>query len=70
MYRRYLTRRYHVHGSGPRNEDFEKVFRPILQQTWREYLAHPGIRLSEKLLFLFLYCCPWAVWIFMKATHN
>lgn len=51
-------------------EDLLTTVGPFLRRTRREYYSHPDISLSEKLMFSFLWACPWAMWLYMKVTRN
>ena len=68
-YRHLLIGRYRAENRGEK-EDLLSSCRPFLRETRREYFSHPDISFGEKLMFSFLWACPWAMWLFMKVTRN
>ncbi|MBR1677841.1 MAG: glycosyltransferase family 2 protein [Bacteroidales bacterium] len=68
-FRRYLTSRYHAEETGGKKE-VNALFRSFFQEFRDMYYVSPEISWKEKLLFRFLYRCPWVVRIVMKLSKN
>ncbi len=69
IYRRFLTSRYHAKNRQEK-EKWAASHKPLIRRNRDEYYGSRAIPVREKAMFTFLLLSPWAMWLYMKATHN